>query len=85
VVDDALIDHTRGYVMTLTAEYLLLGAAVLGGADLMLDEAKQSTQELGADFGKQVRHISKQEAKQQTPVLEPKQHLDPACDTSCTP
>ena len=75
--------------MTLTAEYLLLGAAVLGGADLMLDEAKQSTQQLGSDFGKQVRHISKQEAKQeakqQTLVIEPKQHLDPACYANCSP
>lgn len=49
--------------MALTAEYLLLGAVVLGGAGLMLNEAKQSTQQLGADFSKKVRLVGEKESK----------------------
>jgi len=45
--------------MTLSAEYLLLGAAVLGGAGLLLDEAKQSTKQLGDNFNQQVTRVGK--------------------------
>ncbi len=54
--------------MTLSAEYLLLGAAVLGGAGLLLDEARESTKQLGDNFGQQVKAVGKSKPKEMRAV-----------------